>query len=93
MSKYRAFVLAAVAVFFSASAVAADTLLLAAGAGYRKPVLELLQNFTQASGIHAHQLVAQYGVEQGRTRAAASVPTPTQIIGKKFTHPAAPCRN
>lgn len=53
MSKYRAFVLAAVAVFFSASAVAADTLLLAAGAGYRKPVLELLQNFTQASGIHA----------------------------------------
>ena len=53
MSKYRAFVLAAVAVFFSASAVAADTLLLAAGAGYRKPVLELLQNFTQVSGIHA----------------------------------------
>ena len=53
MSKYKAFVLAAVAVVFSASAVAADTLLLAAGAGYRKPVLELLQNFSQASGIHA----------------------------------------
>ena len=53
MSKYKAFVLAAVAVVFSASAVAADTLLLAAGAGYRKPVLELPQNFSQASGIHA----------------------------------------
>lgn len=31
----------------------ADSVLLAAGAGYRKPVLELLENFTQASGIRA----------------------------------------
>ena len=45
MRNYKRFFLAVLALAFSAGA-AADTLLLAAGAGYRKPVLELLQNFS-----------------------------------------------
>ena len=53
MRNYKRFFLAVLALAFSAGAAAADTLLLAAGAGYRKPVLELLQNFSQASGIGA----------------------------------------
>ena len=53
MRKYKCFFLALTAVAFSTAVVAADTLLLAAGAGYRKPVLELMQNFSQASGIKA----------------------------------------
>ncbi len=39
--------------FWAAHAWAADTLLVAAGAGYRKPVLELLEGFSAAHGIRA----------------------------------------
>lgn len=45
--------LAVLALVFSAGAMAADSLLLAAGAGYRKPVLELLESFSKASGVRA----------------------------------------
>ncbi|WP_370678812.1 molybdate ABC transporter substrate-binding protein [Comamonas sp. GB3 AK4-5] len=45
--------LGCVAAAFSLSVWASDSLLIAAGAGYRKPVLELLQAFTSATGFKA----------------------------------------
>ena len=45
--------LACLALFIGSGAWAADTLLVAAGAGYRKPVLELLEGFSAAHGIRA----------------------------------------
>lgn len=45
--------LIAMLVLTSSPIRAADSVLLAAGAGYRKPMLELLENFSQASGIRA----------------------------------------
>ncbi|HRO83016.1 MAG TPA: molybdate ABC transporter substrate-binding protein [Alicycliphilus denitrificans] len=45
------FLLACAALLLAANAWAADTLLVAAGAGYRKPVMELLEDFSKSSGI------------------------------------------
>lgn len=46
-------ILAGLALFMAANTWAADTLLVAVGAGYRKPVLELLDGFTKATGLRA----------------------------------------
>mgnify|MGYP000844788671 CR=1 FL=1 len=45
--------MACLAFLLAANAWAADTLLVAAGAGYRRPVTQLLEDFSQASGIKA----------------------------------------
>lgn len=80
MRKYKRFFLALLAVIFSAGAAAADTLLLAAGAGYRKPVLELLQHFSQASGIRAE---ASFGnMKQIETQAQQN-PEIALIVGDR----------
>ncbi|MDR2326817.1 MAG: molybdate ABC transporter substrate-binding protein [Acidovorax sp.] len=49
----RRFFLGCAAAAFILPAWASDSLLIAAGAGYRKPVLELLQTFTTATGFKA----------------------------------------
>lgn len=80
MRKYKRFFLALLAVVFSAGAAAADTLLLAAGAGYRKPVLELLQHFSQTSGIRAE---ASFGnMKQVETQAQQN-PDIALIVGDR----------
>lgn len=50
---FRRLFLCCAALTLAAPAMAADGVLVAAGAGYRKPVLELLQAFTSATGIKA----------------------------------------
>jgi molybdate transport system substrate-binding protein len=80
MHKYKSWGLALLAVVFSAGAVAADTLLLAGGAGYRKPVLELLENFSQASGIHAE---ASFGNMKQVEAQAQQNPDIAFIVGDK----------
>ncbi|MBS0466706.1 MAG: molybdate ABC transporter substrate-binding protein [Proteobacteria bacterium] len=45
------FFLACAAFLLAANVWAADVLLVAAGAGYRKPVMELLEDFSKSSGI------------------------------------------
>ena len=60
---------------------AADGLLLAAGAGYRKPVLELLDNFSKASGIRAE---ASFGnMKQVETQAQQNTDI-TFIVGDRM---------
>ena len=80
MHKYKSWGLALLAVVFSAGAVAADTLLLAGGAGYRKPVLELLENFSQASGIRAE---ASFGNMKQVEAQAQQNPYIAFIVGDK----------
>lgn len=68
------------AVAISSGAFAADTLLLAAGAGYRKPVLELLENFSKTSGIRAE---ASFGnMKQVETQAQQN-PDIAFIVGDR----------
>ncbi|MBD9403158.1 molybdate ABC transporter substrate-binding protein [Comamonas sp. CMM02] len=50
---FRRLFLCCAALALAVPAMAADGVLVAAGAGYRKPVLELLQAFTSATGIKA----------------------------------------
>lgn len=50
---FRRWWLGCIVGMLSVSAWAADGVLVAAGAGYRKPVLELLQAFSEATGIKA----------------------------------------
>lgn len=50
---FRRFFLCCAAFALAAPAIAGEGVLIAAGAGYRKPVLELLQTFTRATGIQA----------------------------------------
>ena len=81
----KRFFLALMAFVFSAGAVAADTLLLAAGAGYRKPVLELLQNFSQASSVRAE---ASFGhMKQIETQARQNPDIGLLIGDKVFLEP------
>ena len=80
IKQYKRFLVAALAEVFSAGAMAADGLLLAAGAGYRKPVLELLENFSQASGIRAE---ASFGnMKQIETQAQQN-PEIALIVGDR----------
>lgn len=50
---FRRFFLCCAAFALATPALAGEGLLIAAGAGYRKPVLELLQTFTSTTGIKA----------------------------------------
>lgn len=70
----------------SASLAHADEgLLLAAGAGYRKPVLELLQAFSQATGIRAE---ASFGnMKQIETQARQNPEIAVLIGDRAFVEP------
>lgn len=59
---------------------AGEPLLVAAGAGYRKPVLELLAGFTQASGIQAE---ASFGNMQQVQTQAQQNPAIALLIGDR----------
>lgn len=61
-------------------AVAGDGLLVAAGAGYRKPVLELVQAFTEATGIKAE---ASFGNMKQIEMQARQNPDISVLIGDK----------
>lgn len=85
IKQYKRFLVAALALVVSAGAMAADGLLLAAGAGYRKPVLELLENFSQASGIRAE---ASFGnMKQIETQAQQNPDIAFLIGDKVFLEP------
>ena len=72
--------------FFAASAAwAGDALLVAAGAGYRKPVMELLEAFTQASGTRAE---ASFGnMQQVQTQAQQNPDIALLIGDRAFLEP------
>ena len=61
-------------------AMAADGVLIAAGAGYRKPVLELLQTFSQSTGIKAE---ASFGNMKQVEIQARQNPEINLLIGDK----------
>ncbi|MDO4968917.1 MAG: molybdate ABC transporter substrate-binding protein [Comamonadaceae bacterium] len=61
-------------------AMAGDGLLIAAGAGYRKPVLELVQAFTEATGIKAE---ASFGNMKQIEMQARQNPDISVLIGDK----------
>lgn len=72
--------LIAMLVLTSSPIRAADSVLLAAGAGYRKPVLELLANFSKVSGIRAE---ASFGnMKQVETQAQQN-PDVAFIVGDR----------
>lgn len=76
---FRFFLVAILAVAASTT-WAADTLLLAAGAGYRKPMLELLESFSKASGMRAE---ASFGnMKQVETQAQQN-PDIAFIVGDR----------
>lgn len=69
----------------AAPALAGDSVLLAAGAGYRKPVLELLQAFTRQTGIPAE---ASFGNMKQVEMQARQNPDISLIVGDKaFVEP------
>lgn len=61
-------------------AMAADSVLIAAGAGYRKPVMELLQAFSQSTGIKAE---ASFGNMKQVEIQARQNPQISLLIGDK----------
>lgn len=54
-------------------AALADTLLLAAGAGYRRPVGELAQRFETQSGVHVEQIYGNLGAVIAQARQSGQV--------------------
>lgn len=81
----RRFLLACTAFLLAANAWAADTLLVAAGAGYRRPVMELLEDFTKSSGIRAE---ASFGnMKQVETQAKQNPDIALLIGDRAFLEP------
>lgn len=79
------FFLACVAFLLAANAWAADTLLVAAGAGYRRPVTQLLEDFSQASGI---KVEASFGnMKQVETQARQNPDIALLIGDRAFLEP------
>lgn len=78
-------ILACLACFLAANTWAADTLLIAAGAGYRRPVTQLLEAFTQASGIKTE---ASFGnMKQVETQARQNPDIALLIGDRAFLEP------
>lgn len=79
------FLLACAAFLLAANAWAADTLLVAAGAGYRKPVMELLEDFSKSSGIRTE---ASFGnMKQVETQARQNPDIALLIGDRAFLEP------
>jgi len=79
------FLLACAALLLAANAWAADTLLVAAGAGYRKPVMELLEDFSKSSGIRTE---ASFGnMKQVETQARQNPDISLLIGDRAFLEP------
>lgn len=79
------FFLACVALLLAANAWAADALLVAAGAGYRKPVMELLEDFSRSSGVRAE---ASFGnMKQVETQARENPDIALLIGDRAFLEP------
>lgn len=77
--------LACMAFLLAANTWAADTLLIAAGAGYRRPVTQLLEEFTKASGIKAE---ASFGnMKQVETQAQQNPDIALLIGDRAFLEP------
>lgn len=71
--------------FLLAANAWADTLLVAAGAGYRRPVMQLLEDFTQSSGIRAE---ASFGnMKQVETQARQNPDIALLIGDRAFLEP------
>ncbi|WP_312844553.1 molybdate ABC transporter substrate-binding protein [Diaphorobacter nitroreducens] len=71
--------------FLLAASACADTLLVAAGAGYRRPVMQLLEDFTQSSGIRAE---ASFGnMKQVETQARQNPGIALLIGDRAFLEP------
>lgn len=81
----RRLFLACMAVLCTAPVWAVDTLLVAAGAGYRRPVLQLLEDFSQVSGIRAE---ASFGnMKQVETQARQNPDIALLIGDRTFLEP------
>lgn len=81
----RRTLLAGLACTLAARAWADETLLVAAGAGYRRPVLQLLEAFTQATGIRAE---ASFGnMKQVQTQAQQNGDVALLIGDRAFLEP------
>ncbi|RKJ96926.1 molybdate ABC transporter substrate-binding protein [Alicycliphilus denitrificans] len=79
------FLLACAALLLAVNAWAADTLLVAAGAGYRKPVMELLEDFSKSSGIRTE---ASFGnMKQVETQARQNPDIALLIGDRAFLEP------
>ena len=82
---FRRFFLCCAAFALAAPALAGEGVLIAAGAGYRKPVLELLQTFTSATGIKAE---ASFGnMKQVEIQARESPDIDFLVGDKAFLEP------
>lgn len=82
---FKRIALGGLALLMGASALAGDGLLLAAGAGYRKPVLELLEAFTRSTGIRAE---ASFGnMKQIETQARQNPEIAVLIGDRAFVEP------
>lgn len=81
----RRFFWVCAAFFVTFNAWAADTLLVAAGAGYRRPVTQLLEDFSQSSGI---QVEASFGnMKQVETQARQNPDIALLIGDQAFLEP------
>lgn len=79
------FFLACAAFLLAANAWAADALLVAAGAGYRKPVMELLEDFSKSSGMRTE---ASFGnMRQVETQARQNPDIALMIGDRAFLEP------
>ena len=79
------FFLACAAFLLAANAWAADALLDAAGAGYRKPVMELLEDFSKSSGMRTE---ASFGnMRQVETQARQNPDIALMIGDRAFLEP------
>lgn len=79
------FFLACAAFLLAANTWAADTLLVAAGAGYRRPVTQLLEDFSQSSGIKTE---ASFGnMKQVQTQAQQNPDIALLIGDRAFLEP------
>jgi molybdate transport system substrate-binding protein len=77
--------LACLAFLVAANAWAADTLLVAAGAGYRRPVTQLLEEYTKTTGIRAE---ASFGnMKQVETQARQNPDIALLIGDRAFLEP------
>jgi molybdate transport system substrate-binding protein len=82
---FQRIMLGGIALVISASALADQGLLLAAGAGYRKPVLELLEAFSRSTGIRAE---ASFGnMKQIETQARQNPEIAVLIADRAFVEP------